>query len=123
MECPKCKQFNVPAEDCVRCNAPLRYKPVDIVQRIVDALTAYNTLVMCGSAPKLVSASVMASDTYELPAKPNVLYVGDSEYHELRRDHHHSMPDKLGNVYFMGMMVIIVRLEHWLQVTYVRGTK
>lgn len=95
---------------------------MDIVQRIVDALTAYNTLAMCG-APKIVSESIMADNTYDLPARPNILYVGEVEYHELRRGYHHSMPDKLGNVYFMGMMVIGVRLENWLQVTYVRGTK
>lgn len=95
---------------------------MDIVQRTVDAVTAYNTLAMLGE-PKIVSASIMADDTYDLSAQPNILYVGNAEYHELRRGYHHSLPDRAGNVHFMGMRIVEVRLDSWLQVTYVRFAK
>lgn len=120
MECPKCKQFNVPAKNCVRCNAPLYPSPLGIDDRITDAVAAYNTIAMCGPA-RLVSATVMASDTYDMPAQPNILYIGSDEFHALIVAEAFGPYVQLSKLNYKGMRVIRVRLQTWLQVTYVEG--
>ena len=123
MECPKCKQFNVPAENCGRCNAPLRAKPMHIVERVYGAIRTYQSVSVMGVTLLGEQNASVSDGLYDIP-QPNVIYVGEVEYLEIRKDMRCTLPRERGGfIQFMGLNVIEVRLAEWLQVTYVDGEK
>ena len=94
---------------------------MSIYQRITAAIHTWVHAASVGPAIHLSKADG-ASSTFDYQ-KPNTIYLGQAEYHEVIRDRLATMPDKAGEQMVCGLRIVRVHLENYLQVAYVEGVQ
>lgn len=91
-----------------------------IAERLATAIHTWQALYLKAQASSVCDSK--PGDTFDI-AHPNVTYLGQVEYHDVIRERVAQMPDRDGTQRVMGMTIIRVHLESYLQVAYVEGVK